>query len=287
MPSLFAHRAPHRTILLALAALAALVTLIGATAPARAGGDAGEEGEARHAATDDTATIAVHGVAAREVDPDRTVVRFAVQVLDPSASAAVARGGEALSRIVAALEAEAVDTDSLRTTSVSLREEFDWTEEGRVSLGFRYSSGVRLRVDGVDQAGMLLDLIAGAGGDAVRIDGIDFDVGDRAEVERLVLLDAVDDARATAEAIAAHIGMTVLGAAEITVTSSLSPVTRTNAADQEEAAADDSFSLVSSPVFSGTDTVEARVSAIYRLGPAGSTADESGDPAGSASAGRE
>ena len=287
MPSLFAHRAPHRTILLALAALAILITLISATAPARAGGDGREEVAAPQATTNDTATIVVHGVAAREVDPDQTVVRFAVQALDPSASAAVTRGGEALDRIVAALEADAVDTTNLRTTSVSLREEFDWTEEGRVSLGFRYSSSVRLRVDGVDQAGMLLDLIVSAGGDAVRIDGIDFDVADRAEVERLVLLDAVDDARATADAIAAHIGMTVLGAVEIAVTSSLSPVTRTNAVDREEAAADDSFALLSSPVFSGPDTIVARVSVIYRLGPAGSTADENGEPAGAGSAGRE
>ena len=284
MPSLCAHTALNRTILLALAALAVLVTLVGTTAPARAGGNGGEEGEARHAATNETVTIAVRGVAAREVDPDRTVVRFAVQVLDPSASAAVTRGGEALGRIVAALEAEAVDTTSLRTTSISLREEFDWTEEGRVSLGFRYSSSVRLRVDGVDQAGMLLDLTASAGGDAVRIDGIDFDVGDRAEVERLVLLDAVDDARATADAIAAHIGMTVLAVVEITVTSSLSPVTRASApADAME----DEVARLTSPVFSGTDTVEARVSVIYRLGPAESTADESGEPAGAGSAGRE
>ena len=128
---------------------------------------------------------------------------------------------------------------------------------------------------------------ARAGGDAVRIDGIDFDVADRSEVERLVLLDAVDDARATADAIAAHIGMTVLGAVEIAVTSSLSPVTRTNAVDREEAAADDSFALLSSPVFSGPDTIVARVSVIYRLGPAGSTADENGEPAGAGSAGRE
>ena len=44
-------------------------------------------------------------------------------------------------------------------------------------------------------------MVITSGGDQVRFDGLDFTVSRRAEFERLALLDAIDDAQATARAI--------------------------------------------------------------------------------------
>ena len=74
-----------------------------------------------------------------------------------------------------------VRSDQLQTTSIRINEQFDWTEQGRVSLGFEYRNSLLARIDGVNQAGLLIDTILIAGGDHVRFDGLDFTASGRAE----------------------------------------------------------------------------------------------------------
>lgn len=218
-------------------------------------------------------TLTVEGVASRSIVRDGIVARFSISVLDRSVRDAASTGASALVDISTALqmgcnddnpEQLCVPEDQLQTVSIRINEQFDWTEQGRVSLGFHYENTVLARIDGVDHAGLLIDTILNAGGDHVRFDGLSFTASGRAEAERLALLDAIDDAQATADSIAAHMDYEIVRVVELNPVSGLS-ATRTVQESAERALADESFEPT--PVFGGSESVTARVRIVYELRP--------------------
>ncbi len=218
-------------------------------------------------------TLTIEGAATRSVERDGTVARFSITVLDTSVRDAVSTGNGALADVRTALqmgcnddnsEQLCVPNDQLQTTSIRISEQFDWTEQGRVSLGFEYRNSLLARLDGVDQAGVLIDTILIAGGDHVRFDGLDFTASGRAEAERLALLDAIDDAQATADSIADHMGYEIVRVVELSPVGSLT-ASRTILESAEEAMADDSFEPT--PVFGGSESVTSRVRIVFELRP--------------------
>ena len=207
-----------------------------------------------------TTTLTVQGTATQALTPDQTTIRFEVNALDESALVAVRDGGRTLRIIAWRLRVSGVDEDQLHTQRVSLRQEFDWTEQGRVSLGFRYSQSLTLQVDGTDRAGQLIDRIVSAGGDSVSINSVSFSASGRADAERDVLLAAMADARATADAMAAQIGKEIFDTIEVTVASALSPVTFAGEAQEEEAEyASDSAAATARFINPGQDQVQVSV----------------------------
>lgn len=217
-------------------------------------------------------TLTIEGAATRSVERDGTVARFSISVLDQSVRDAVSTGNSALVDVRTALqmgcnddnpEQLCVPDEQLQTISIRINEQFDWTEQGRVSLGFRYENALLARIDGVDQAGLLIDTILNAGGDHVRFDGLDFTASGRAEAERLALLDAIDDAQATADAIAGHMGYEIVRVVELSPVSNLT-ATRT-ILESAEAMADESFEPT--PVFGGAESVTSRVRMVFELRP--------------------
>ena len=213
-----------RTRMLSAAGLA-LMTAIAVAVWSFSGAQA-EEAEQTEPAMVETGTtmLTVRGVATLGLTPDQTTIEFEVTGRDETARNAVRAGDRALRAIQSRLRAYRVSDDQLHTRRVSLHEEYDWTEQGRVSLGFRYSQSLTLQVDGTDRAGQLIDRIVSAGDGAVSINNVSFSASGRAEAEREVLLAAMDDARATADAMAARIDKEIFDTIEVTVASALSPV---------------------------------------------------------------
>lgn len=218
-------------------------------------------------------TLTIEGAATRSIERDGTVARFSITVLDQSVRDAVATGNSALADVRTALQMGCNDDDpeqlcvpneQLQTTSIRISEQFDWTEQGRVSLGFEYRNSLLARLDRVDQAGLLIDTILIAGGDHVRFDGLEFTASGRAEAERLALLDAIDDAQATADSIADHMGYQIVRVVELSPVGSLT-ASRTVLESAESAMADDSFEPT--PVFGGSESVTSRVRMVFELRP--------------------
>lgn len=225
------------------------------------------------AGADDLTRLTVEGVASRSVEQDGTVARFSISVLDESVVDAVSTGNSSLVDVRTALQMGCnddnpdqlcVQDDQLQTVSIRIREEFDYTEAGRVSVGFRYTNELLARVAGVDQAGTLIDTILTAGGDHVRFEGISFTASGRAKAQRLALLDAIDDAQATADSIAEHMGYEIVRVVELSPIGQLT-ASRVIAESAEAAFADDGFEPT--PVFGGSDTVTARMRMVFELRP--------------------
>ncbi len=214
-----------------------------------------DEPQAAHSKT----TITVSGTAGRSLTADQTTIEFTISTLSQRAQAASQEGGRTQQAIEARLRQMAIGDDQLHTRNVSLHEEYDWTEGGRVSLGFRYRHSLHLQVEGTDDAGRVIDAIVGAAGGAVSIDSVSFSSSERAAVEREMLLAAMRDARATADAMAAELDKTIVDTVEISVVSSLSPIT----AEVEEYAADRASAGSLTVVRGGQDEVQVSVIATF------------------------
>jgi uncharacterized protein YggE len=100
-----------------------------------------------------------------------------------------------------------IQKDAIRTTGYSIQQEFDFTNGRRVPRDYVAHNGIEVRLDGVERVGEILDLVVQAG--ATSVLGVRFDVKDRTVLERDVLMHAVEDARARADALAAGAGRTV------------------------------------------------------------------------------
>ncbi len=226
-------------------------------------------------------TLTIEGAASRSVSYDGTIARFTISVLRPTVLEAVSAGNRAATAIADSVvehcttdEPEDADhttaptcisPNGLQTTGISIREEFDWTEQGRVSQGFRYENGLSIAIRGTGFAGGLVDLVITAGGDLVRFDGLGFTTSRRAEIERLALLDAIDDAQATADSIADHMGYEIVRIVELTPISAPTPYP---AAEEARALAADDAGFAPTPVFGGSESITSRVRMVFELRPA-------------------
>jgi hypothetical protein len=271
---------------LAAAGLTALLIGLGALLALTLTNSVGAEEHVERTAKEPLTTLTFEGAASRSVELDGTVARFSISALDESVGDAVSAGNSALVDVKTALQMGCNDdnpdqlcvpADQLRTVSIWINEEYEWTEQGRVSLGFRYDNSLLARIDGVDQAGLLIDTILSAGGDNVRFDGIDFTASGRAEAERLALLDAIDDAQASADAIAGHMGYEIVRVVELNTVGNLT-ASRSNLASADSAMADESFEPT--PVFGGSESVTSRVRMVFELRPLAESGEAASETTG-------
>ena len=226
--------------------------------------------------------LTVEGVGSRSVNYDGAIGRFTVSVLRDSLITAVSDGNKTVEAIADEVEKRCTEAEpenadhtadptcisqsGLKTVSISIHEEFDWTEQGRVSNGFRYENRLTIAIRGTGFAGGLVDMVITSGGDNVRFDGLDFTVSRRAEFERLALLDAIDDARATAQAIADHMGYEIVRIVKVTPTGGSDPYAARDSFEAEQAVVAESVS-VPTPVFGGAEVVISRVAMVFELRP--------------------
>ena len=225
--------------------------------------------------------LAVEGVGTRSVSYDGAVGWFTVSVLRDSLITAVSDGNKSVQAIADEVAQTCTETETetadhtapptcispngLQTVGIRIEEEFDWTDLGRVSRGFRYENRLSIAIRGTGFAGGLVDMVITSGGDNVRFDGLDFTVSRRAEFERLALLDAIDDAQAVAWAIAAHMGYEIVRIVRIAPSTGFDPygVQRFSGAGLAVAES----ASVPTPVFGGSEEVTSRVSILFELRP--------------------
>ncbi len=233
--------------------------------------------------------LTVEGIGSRSVNYDGAIGRFTVSVLRDSLITAVSDGNATVQAIADEVaekctegepdadhttDPTCISPSGLQTVGIRIQEEFDWTEQGRVSQGFRYENRLSIAIRGTGFAGGLVDMVITSGGDNVRFEGLDFTVSRRAEFERLALLDAIDDARATAQAIADHMGYEIVRIVRMTPGTPFDPYGESERFAAAELALDDSGSGPT-PVFGGAETVTSRVTMVFEIRPPAQVEEES------------
>lgn len=158
-------------------------------------------------------TVVVRGDGEVRAVPDMAHVGLGTEHTAPTPKEAQAVVAKAMTAVQQKLAAAGVAKDAMRTTAYDVQARIDWVNGKQVPRGYMARHTIEVRVDDLARVGELLELAIGAGGTSVQ--GVRFDLKERAKLERDALTRAVADARARAEAVAAGAGSTLGGIVRI------------------------------------------------------------------------
>ncbi|MBL8137701.1 MAG: SIMPL domain-containing protein [Acidobacteria bacterium] len=184
-----------------LSVLALVVVLTPAVAAAQAPAVAGAP------------TVVVRGDGEVRAVPDLAWVGLGTEHTAPTPKEAQAVVAKAMTAVQQKLAAAGVAKDAMRTTAYDVQARIDWVNGKQVPRGYMARHAIEVRVDDLARVGELLELAIGAGGTSVQ--GVRFDLKERARLERDALTRAVADARARADAVAAGAGSAIAGIVRI------------------------------------------------------------------------
>ena len=189
----------QRKKLLAVLGLAAMLVTAGCT------GALGST-NALAPTTNDGSTIGVSADGTAEADPDRALVRIAVEATADDAETARERLAENVSRMRTALSELGIADDRIRTVQYDLREEHrkdrpekPGSDEERT---YRAVHAFEITVTDLDSVGTVIDTAVKNG--ATRVDGVQFTLSEetRRELYNEALREAMTNARSQADTLA-------------------------------------------------------------------------------------
>lgn len=151
--------------------------------------------------------VVTNGEAVIKAAPDQAFVTIAVESRTKQPRDAQKQNAEAASAVQKKLRSGGVAADAIRTLSIDLTPEFDFTNGRQTVRGYLARNSIEVRVDALDRLGEILDAAVATG--ATNITGVRFDVKKRDDLERDALRQAVAQARARAEAAAAGAGRSI------------------------------------------------------------------------------
>ena len=128
-------------------------------------------------AREDAARIRVQASGSVRAAPDLLTVSLGVQTRAPRATAALADNNRRAQALLDTLGQRGVAAADRQTSHVSVQQSYD--NRGKVN-GFVVDNVVTARMRDLDRAGELLDAVAAAAGDAVRINSLSFSIDDPA-----------------------------------------------------------------------------------------------------------
>lgn len=139
--------------------------------------------------------------------PDRAWVTIAAETRDKSAAAAQTSNTQAMTAVLAQIKAAGVPAEAIQTSGYTVQPEFDFANGRQTLRDYVARNQVQVRVDALAKLGEILTAAVGTG--ATNVSGVRFDLKNRESVERQALTEAVRDARARADAIAAGAGVQI------------------------------------------------------------------------------
>ncbi|MDQ0028918.1 SIMPL domain-containing protein [Arthrobacter bambusae] len=152
-------------------------------------------------------TITVTGEGTAGAVPDLLTLTFAVEVRRDGAETAYRDAGEAASAVTEALSGHGVAGAELRTSGLNLRAELVWAEnQGQKVTGYVASTTMVARISPPSRASAAISAAVAAGGDSLRINGIEQGFADTPAVAARAQEAAWRDAEAKASRFAALAG---------------------------------------------------------------------------------
>jgi uncharacterized protein YggE len=192
------------------------VLVVGFAASAMAGGDP---------ATDTTRrTISVSSTATVTRAPDEAVVNLGVRSEDPEGAVAFAQNARDMKAVVDALKATGIAERDLRTLNVGLSQHTEDRGTATEHQVFVATNSLEVTVKDLDTVGEVIDAAVRAGVDSVN--DINFQLSDPVAMRMSALREAVEGARAKANAMASAAGAQVVGVTTIREGSARMPVRR-------------------------------------------------------------
>jgi len=141
-----------------------------------------------------------------EAAPDQATVSAGVTTTEPTATAAMRRNAEEMTRVIARIKALGIAERDIQTTGVALGPQYDYQNGNPVFRGYQASNRVSVILRKIDDTGRVLDALVEAG--ATDIGGPTFAIADDTAIKEQARKAAVARGAAQARAYAAMLGYT-------------------------------------------------------------------------------
>ena len=159
-------------------------------------------------------TISVAGSGKVTVIPDMATIRLGVVVERKTAKDAREAAAAAMTKVVDAVRRLGIADKDIATANVSLNPVYDYPTNATAKIrGYQLNNTITITVRDLDKLSDVLDNGVTAGANSV--DGISFDVADRAAAEANAREAAVKDAKAKADTLANGLGVRITGVASV------------------------------------------------------------------------
>ena len=163
--------------------------------------------------------IWVTGQGETSVTPDIATLRLGVEVQKASVAEAQAEAAEAMNKVTTALKESGVSEEDIQTQYFRIRQRTRWDEEKgeEIVTGYRVTNTVSAQIRNPAhesrpfdyRVSLIIDTVAEAGGDLIRIEGISFSVEDPSGYHEELREKAMADAEAKAKQLADLAGVTL------------------------------------------------------------------------------
>ena len=142
-----------------------------------------------------TIGISVSGTGRVVVVPDLAILNMGVQVQAATVAEARQMAAQVMDEVMAALEDLGIADKDITTSSYSIYPIYDYRPDKAVAIsGYSVSNYVAVKIREIDNSGDVIDAVAAAGGNDIRIDSISFTVDKpekyNAEARELAMADA-------------------------------------------------------------------------------------------------
>lgn len=136
--------------------------------------------------------------------PDQATVSAGVTTTEPTATAAMRRNAEAMTKVIARIKALGIAEKDIQTTGIALGPQYDYQDGGPVFRGYQASNRVSVILRKIDDTGRVLDALVEVG--ATDISGPSFAIADDTALKAQARKAAVARGAAQARAYAAMLG---------------------------------------------------------------------------------
>lgn len=138
--------------------------------------------------------------------PDTVNADVGIDVVAPDVTTAMNQTSERQKAVIDALTAEGIDAKDIKTTAVDLQPQYG---ENSVITGYRAGNAVNVTIRSLDKAPRVLSSIVDAGGNATRINAVNFTIEDDSKLVADARARAFEDAKARAGQYADLSGMSL------------------------------------------------------------------------------
>lgn len=185
---------PTRFLLLAAAGLAAALSGCDASSGPTASADK------------ETRQVTVVGAGEVQGTPDTLTVNASIEFIAPDVTGAMNQTSQRQQAVIDALVGSGIDRKDISTTQVSLQPQFAGGDSTTI-IGYRASNSIDVKIRKLDSASQALSLIVSTGGDATRINSVNYSIEDDSQLVKDARSRAFNDAKDRAEQYAQLSGL--------------------------------------------------------------------------------
>lgn len=155
--------------------------------------------------------ISVSGTVTKTASPELAYITLSIETLDKSASKSQSDNAVQANQVMTALENAGIAAEDIETSSYNVREDFEWNESMRksVSVGYKTTNTIRVKVRDLGQVGNVIDTVVNAGANNISNVSFGLTKESEAELRTKALKDASENARVKAQSIASGLGIGV------------------------------------------------------------------------------